>query len=109
MQDPAQVWARPTEPLPVGRARGGFWPEVSGALALGLAVLAAAVLVFQVIAWVRGIPGPGLATVGAHLGAAVMAALAQWLADRRRGWVAVVAVFGVLVVTGATMWIFWWA
>ncbi|HEV2778807.1 MAG TPA: hypothetical protein VGX25_05345 [Actinophytocola sp.] len=102
----------PTEPLVAperGRARSGFWRELSGALAVGLAVLAAAVLVFQIVSLARGMPGPGLATVLGHVAAAAVAVLAQRFADRRRGRVGVAAVLGVLLITGATLWIFWWA
>lgn len=97
-----------TEPLPE-RRRSRFWPEVSGALAIGLCVLAVVVLGFQVVAWIRGMPGPGLLTVGGHVFAAVVAVLVQRLADRMRGWHAAAAVTGVLLVAAVTLWIFWWA
>ncbi|HEV8558010.1 MAG TPA: hypothetical protein VGR06_16655 [Actinophytocola sp.] len=97
-----------TEPLPE-RRRSRFWPEVSGALAIGLCVLAVVVLGFQVVAWIRGTPGPGLLTVGGHVFAAVVAVLVQRLADRLRGWPAAAAVTGVLLVAAVTLWIFWWA
>jgi hypothetical protein len=96
----------PTEP---GERRAGFWREASGALAIGLTVLAVAVLVFQIVAMVSAIPGPGLGTVAGHLSAAAVAVLAQRLADRRGGWVGAAAVAVVLAVTGVTLWIFWWA
>jgi hypothetical protein len=98
------------EPTPEpGRRRRGFWPEISGALAVGLAGLAAVVLVFQVVAWVRGTPGPGLDTVGDHVLAAGLAILVQRFADRLRGWWAAAAVLGVLAIAGLTLWLFWWA
>jgi lipopolysaccharide export LptBFGC system permease protein LptF len=107
-----------TTPLPVPqeprggdapRRRARFWPEVSGALAIGLCALAVAMLGFQVLAWFQGMPGPGLLTVGGHLLAAVLAVLVQRFADRLRGTLLAAAVLGVLVLTGATLWIFWWA
>ncbi|HEU5469639.1 MAG TPA: hypothetical protein VFV67_03230 [Actinophytocola sp.] len=98
-----------TAPQPPARGRARFWPELSGALALGLGALAAVVLVFQILAVAQGKPGPGLLTVAAHLVAAGLAVLAQRVADRARGRTAALAVLGVLAVTGATLWIFWWA
>lgn len=89
--------------------RTGFWREISGAVAIGLAALAVVVLGLQLVAWARGQPGPGLATVAGHLIAAAVAVLASRLADHRHGWPAAAAVLGVLVVTGGTLWIFWWA
>jgi hypothetical protein len=99
-----------TEPLVTrGRRRSGFWTELSGALAVGLAVLAGVVLVFQVIAWARDIPGPGLLTVAGHILAAGLALLAQRFADRRSGWQGAAAVLGVLAISAVALWLFWWA
>jgi hypothetical protein len=105
-----------TTPLPVpqeepraARRRARFWPEVSGALAIGLCALAVAVLGFQVLAWFQGMPGPGPLTVGGHLLAAALAVLVQRFADRLSGKLLAAAVLGVLVLTGATLWVFWWA
>jgi hypothetical protein len=44
-----------------------------------------------------------------HLGAAVLAVVTQRFADRKAGWVAAVSVLGVVAVTGAALWLFWWA
>lgn len=104
----SSVRAGESEPRPQGR-RSRFWPEASGALALGLCVLALGMLGFQVVAWTRGLPGPGLPTVGGHLLAAVVAVVVQRFADRLRGWAGAAAVAGVLVVAAAVLWIFWWA
>ncbi|OLF16529.1 hypothetical protein BU204_16355 [Actinophytocola xanthii] len=89
--------------------RGGFGRELAGALAVGLSVLAVVIVVFQVLAWARGVPGPGTAMVLGHLGAAVLAVLVQRVADRTSGWPATAAALGVAVITGATMWVLWWA
>ena len=97
-----------TEPLPERRT-WRFWPEISGQLAVGLCVLALVVLGFQVVAWFRGTPGPGLLTVGGHVLAAVVAVVVQRFADRLRGWRVAAAVTGVLVIAAVTLWIFWWA
>ena len=99
---------RPAE-RPARSRRARFWPEVSGALALGLCVLAAVVLGLQVVALVRGVPGPGLLAVGGHVLAAGVAVLAQRFADRLGGRAGVAAVLGVLAIAGFTLWFFWWA
>jgi len=91
------------------RRRGGLWRELSGALAIGVSVLAVVVVVFQVLAWVRDMPGPGVWMVLGHLGAAVLAVVVQRFADRYSGWTAAAATLGVVAVTGATLWFFWWA
>ena len=97
------------EPTAPPRPRGGFGRELAGALAVGLSVLAVVIVVFQVLAWARGVPGPGSAMVLGHLGAALLAVLVQRVADRAAGAVARVAALGVVVITGATMWLLWWA
>jgi hypothetical protein len=99
--------AEPTASAP--RARGGFGRELAGALAVGLSVLAIVVLVFQVLAWIRGVPGPGAMMVVGHLGAAVLAVLVQRVADRASGAVAAAAAVAVVAITGVTMWLLWWS
>ncbi|MGH3760856.1 hypothetical protein [Actinophytocola sp.] len=99
----------PDRPTPPARFRGGFGRELAGALAVGLSVLAIVVLVFQVLAWVRDVPGPGATMVGGHLGAAVLAVLVQRIADKNGGWVTTVAAATVVVITVVTMWLLWWS
>jgi hypothetical protein len=96
-------------PAPTPRQRSGFWRELSGALAIGLGILAVVVVGFQVVAWLRATPGPGAASVLGHLLAAGLAGAAQWFADRRRGWSGAVAVLAVFVIAGVALWLFWWA
>jgi hypothetical protein len=91
------------------RHRGGLWRELSGALAVGMSVLAVVVVVFQVLAFVRHVPGPGVLTVVGHIAAAVLAVFVQRFADRRSGWGAALAVLGVVAVSSAALWFFWWA
>lgn len=91
------------------RHRGGLWRELSGALAVGMAVLAVIVIVFQVLAWARDMPGPGGWPMFGHIGAAVLAVVAQRFADRRAGWTAAASVLAVVAVAGAALWFFWWA
>ncbi len=99
----------PPEPRPAPRKRSGFWREASGALALGLCVLAAVVLGFQIVAWIRGTPGPGAVSVFGHVLAAGIAVVAQWFADRRDGWQRTAATVAVFVVGAVALWMFWWA
>lgn len=99
-------------PLPhtnTPRPRGGPWRELSGALAIGMSVLAVIVIVFQVLAWARDMPGPGAWPVVGHILAAVLAVLAQRFADRLTGWAAAAAVLAVVAVAGTALWLFWWA
>jgi hypothetical protein len=88
--------------------RGGFARELAGALAVGLSVLAIVVLVFQLLAWIRDVPGPGATMVGGHLGAAVLAVLVQRVADKNTGVLSYLAAAAVVVITGVTMWLLWW-
>ncbi len=99
----------PPRAVSAPRHRGGPWRELSGALAVGMSVLAVVVVVFQVLAFVRDMPGPGLWTVLGHVAAAVLAVFVQRFADRLTGWAAAVSVLGVVVVAGAALWLFWWA
>jgi hypothetical protein len=99
----------PVTPAGPAPRRGGMWRELSGALAVGMSVLAVVVVVFQVLAWVRDMPGPGVWTVLGHLAAAVLAVAAQRFVDRRRGWACAAAVLAVVAVAGAALWLFWWA
>ena len=89
--------------------RGGFARELAGALAVGLSVLAIVVLVFQVLAWIRDLPGPGATMVGGHLGAAVLAVVVQRVADKNTGVLSVLAAAAVVAITGVTMWLLWWS
>jgi hypothetical protein len=100
--------AGPTTPLPRPR-RGGFGRELAGALAVGLSVLAIVVLVFQALAWIRDMPGPGALMVVGHLTAAILAVLVQRVADRASGAMAAAAAVAVVAITAATMWLLWWS
>ena len=94
---------------PASRHRGGPWRELSGALAVGMSVLAVVVVVFQVLAFIRDMPGPGALTVFGHVVAAALAVFVQRYADRLTGWAAAASVLGVVAVSGAALWLFWWA
>jgi NADH:ubiquinone oxidoreductase subunit 6 (subunit J) len=85
------------------------WRGVSGALAVGLVLLAVAMIGVQVYAGGHDLPGPGLDVVSWHVGAAVAAVVAQVVADRRKGWVVAVCGLAVVLLVASTLWFFWWA
>ncbi|WP_410656224.1 hypothetical protein [Amycolatopsis sp. lyj-112] len=110
-----------TTPLPVGEPsassvpsvpdtrRGRLWRGLTGSLAAGMVVLAAIVLVIAVICLFTGAPGPGSLMLIGHPVAAVLAMLAQRVADGRSGRVAGFAGLGVVVSVTAALSIFWWS
>ncbi|MEV8439822.1 hypothetical protein AB0425_20810 [Actinosynnema sp. NPDC051121] len=86
-----------------------LWRGVSGALAVGLVLLALAMIGVQFYAGARDLPGPGPAVVAGHGVAAVIAVVAQVVADRRRGWAVALCGLVVVLLVVATLWFFWWA
>ena len=92
-------------PLPLRMLR---W--LSGMVVAGLVVLAG---VMAVAAWFTdrdGAPGPGTDIVLGHLTIALLAVIAQVIADRAddRPVRALLAVLTVYVLAGATLWVWWW-
>ncbi|MBW4719313.1 hypothetical protein [Saccharothrix obliqua] len=85
------------------------WRGVSGAVAVGLVLLALALIGVQVYAAGHDLPGPGVDVVAGHVVAAVLAVVAQVFADRRTRWVAGVLGLAVLVLGAGVLWFFWWA
>ncbi|GAB3710083.1 hypothetical protein GCM10027598_15610 [Amycolatopsis oliviviridis] len=99
----------PAEPgEPVAPERGRFWRGLTGSLAAGMVVLAVIVLAIAGICLFTDAPGPGPLMLIGHPIAAVVALLAQRVADTRNGRVAGYA--GVLVVASVTaaLSLFWW-
>ncbi|MFF0815446.1 hypothetical protein ACFYVR_09890 [Rhodococcus sp. NPDC003318] len=106
--------------------RGGYPPErgtrrparrsapARALQALGGALTAGVVLLTVVVvatAWLgprRGFPGPGTVSVTAHVVAAVATVAGQWLADHRRGAVALTGSVVVFLVTALLLWTQWW-
>ncbi|CRK61754.1 hypothetical protein [Alloactinosynnema sp. L-07] len=82
---------------------------MSGALSLGMCVLALVVIGIQILAWTKGMPGPGVLIVLGHVTAAVSAVLLQRIADRRAGRRGLAPVFLVIALTAASVWTFWLA
>ncbi|MGW6444853.1 hypothetical protein [Lentzea sp. NPDC055074] len=87
----------------------GFLRAVSGVLAVGMVLLALGNIGVQFYANSRDLPGPGTLSVVAHVVAALLVVGAQIVADRYADWKAPVASLAVLLVSGATLWTFWWA
>jgi hypothetical protein len=86
-----------------------LWRGVSGALAVGLVLLALALIGVQVYAGIRELPGPGFDVVTGHVVAAGAAVVAQVVADRRKGWAVAVCGLVVVLLVALTLWVFWWA
>lgn len=82
---------------------------IAGTLAVGLLVLAAVLIVVQLMASDLRVHGPGVGPIVAHLVAGLLALVGAVVADRGRGVVAGLAVLGVVVVTGVVLWLYWWA
>lgn len=89
--------------------RRGFWRELSGSLAAGVVVLAAVVLVMQVVSWIRNVPGLGGWVLAGHVVGAVLAVLAQRQVDRRTGRGALVAGLALGAVVAGVLVLFWWS
>ncbi|MET8852501.1 hypothetical protein [Amycolatopsis sp. NPDC004625] len=91
------------------RQRGRWWRGFTGSLAAGLAVLAVGVLVVAGICLFTGAPGPGATLLIGHPIAAVLALLAQRVADRRNGPAAIGAGVAVVLFTVSALTLFWLA
>jgi hypothetical protein len=109
-----------TTPLPLGKPeepagaaqdgrRGRFWRGLTGSLAAGMVALALCVVVIAVICQFTGAHGPGLPMLIGHPVAALLAMLAQRVADMRNGRVAGFAGVGVVVSVTAALSLFWWS
>lgn len=98
---PASVLPGPVRPGPLS------W--LTGLLAGGLVVLAVVMVGAQLYSSVNRMPGPGALTIFAHVGAAVLAVVLQWFADRRVGPARWLCCAGIVVITGVLLWFFWYA
>lgn len=108
MTPASALWRRERwEPLPLV-LRVLRW--LSGTVAAGLVILAG---VTAVAAWVtdrEGAPGPGTHIVLGHMTTALLAVVAQVIADRagNRPVRALLAILAVFVLAGSTLWVWWW-
>jgi hypothetical protein len=98
-----------TAELPTAKPKRVFWRELAGAMAAGVVLLAAVVLVLETISWFRGVPGLGTIVLIGHLMGATLAILAQRELDRRRGKPALLAGLGLAAIVVAVMVLFWWS
>jgi len=96
---------------PAGPARQGgrWWRGFTGSLAASLAILAIGVLVVAGICLFTGAPGPGATLLIGHPVVAVLALLAQRVADRRNGPPAVGAGIAVVLFAISAVTMFWLA
>lgn len=76
---------------------------------MGMVLLALGNIGVQFYANSNDLPGPGGLSVTAHVVAALLVVAGQIVADRHADWKAPVGSLWVLVVSGATLWTFWWA
>ncbi|NYI87459.1 hypothetical protein HNR02_000782 [Amycolatopsis endophytica] len=102
-----------TEELELAPARGRsrtarWWRGFTGSLAAGLVALAVLVLGAGMLCAFLDVPGPGAEPMIAHPVAAVLALLAQRVADRRNGSLAGVAGILVVAILAVALWTFWW-
>jgi predicted lipid-binding transport protein (Tim44 family) len=86
---------------------GRWWRGFTGSLAAGLVVLAIGVLVVAGVCLYTGVPGPGAVLLVGHPIAAVLALLAQRVADRRNGAAAVGGGVAVVLFTVSALTLFW--
>ncbi|MEV4149517.1 hypothetical protein AB0J40_38070 [Amycolatopsis sp. NPDC049691] len=101
LAEPAEQPAEPEKP------RGRWWRGFTGSLAAGLTVLALGVLVVGGIDLYTGAPGPGPALLIGHPIAAVLALVAQRVADRRNGVTAAGAGVAVVLFAVSALTLFW--
>ncbi|MEV6874110.1 hypothetical protein [Amycolatopsis sp. NPDC051128] len=103
--------ARPDDPpeheAEPAKQSGRWWRGFTGSLAAGLVVLAIGVLVVAGVCLYTGVPGPGPVLLIGHPVAAVLALLAQRVADRRNGVAAVGGGVAVALFTVSALTLFW--
>ncbi|MFZ2176982.1 MAG: hypothetical protein WAW17_23685 [Rhodococcus sp. (in: high G+C Gram-positive bacteria)] len=100
---PGAVAVPRRSPLMVRAARA-----LSGAVAAGLVILCLVVIGSAYVGGGKGFPGPGAVSITAHVVGAVIAIVAQRVADRRDGLGAVVASLLVIVVAALLLVTQWW-
>ncbi|MEU5265726.1 hypothetical protein [Amycolatopsis sp. NPDC021455] len=110
--EPAEPESPTTAGAPAGAGApakdgGRWWRGFTGSLAAGLTVLAVGVLVVAGICLYTDAPGPGATLLIGHPIAAVLAILAQRVADRRNGLPAVGAAIAVVLFTISALTLFW--
>jgi hypothetical protein len=107
--EPERIEPESAAPEAPARAKEGgrWWRGFTGSLAAGLTVLAVGVLVVAGICLYTDAPGPGATLLIGHPIAAVLAVLAQRVADRRNGLPAIGAGVAVVLFTVSALTLFW--
>ncbi|WP_370970788.1 hypothetical protein [Amycolatopsis sp. cg9] len=105
--EPERIEPEAETPAVPAKERGRWWRGFTGSLAAGLAVLALGVLVVAGVCLYTGAPGPGATLLVGHPVAAVLALLAQRVADRRNGPAAVGAGAAVVLFAVSALTLFW--
>lgn len=105
--EPERIEPSAEQPASPPKERGRWWRGFTGSLAAGLTVLAIGVLVVAGIDLYAGTPGPGMPLLIGHPIAAVLALLAQRVADRRNGVPAMGAGAAVVLFTVSALTLFW--
>ncbi|MGH3622078.1 MAG: hypothetical protein ACRDQ5_09855 [Sciscionella sp.] len=82
---------------------------VTGVVTAAMVLLALLVLAGKLFGQVRNVPGPSGIEVGLHAAGAVAALGLQLLVRRARAGLRILAALGIVVVTAALLWVFWWA
>lgn len=90
-------------------ARVPVWRGITGALVAGWVAVLVVLLGAQFLSWTGGGEGPGAEVVAGHFAGAVLAAVAQYWADRSRGGPAGLAGAAVVALTVVLLWLFWWS
>jgi hypothetical protein len=92
---------------PAAKDGGRWWRGFTGSVTAGLVILAAGVLAVGGICLYTGAPGPGATPLIGHPIAAVLAVLAQRVADRRNGLPAAGAGIAVMLFAISALTLFW--
>ncbi len=105
--EPERIEPETEAPAAPAKESGRWWRGFTGSLAAGLTVLALGVLVVAGVCLYTGAPGPGVTLLIGHPVAAVLALLAQRVADRRNGPAAIGAGVAVVLFAVSALTLFW--
>lgn len=89
--------------------RPGVLSAITGVITAATVLLALLVVLGKLFGQARHLPGPSGLEVGLHVTGAVVALGLQLVLRWARVGVRILAAFGIVAVTGALLWLFWWA
>jgi hypothetical protein len=98
----------PTRQPPASNKGSGFVPGLTGIVMLILVIMAAGMVVAQLVSGGDTQPGPGTITVTWHVVAAV-AGIVCYRFSRRKGPGQLLALLAILVIAVLVLWFFWWS